>query len=109
MDRSPDTERLMRLRAELNQSLSAFLRRTGLLTPKSKDRGEATNASDGLAEPIPSTAARRVERATEAVSVSVDLKGGTIFLDDERRVRALAKEIKRLITEDSRRGLGVGN
>ncbi len=43
-----------------------------------------------------------------AVTVNVNLSGGPIFLDDERRIRALAKEIKRLIGEDGRRGLGVG-
>ena len=43
-----------------------------------------------------------------AVTVNVSLSGGPIFLDDERRIRALAKEIKRLIGEDGRRGLGVG-
>jgi hypothetical protein len=42
-----------------------------------------------------------------AVGVSKKPKGGTIFLDDERRLRSLAKEIKRLIIEDKRRGLGV--
>lgn len=42
------------------------------------------------------------------VTVNVSLSGGPIFLDDERRIRALAKEIKRLIGEDRRRGLGVG-
>ncbi len=42
------------------------------------------------------------------VSINVSLSGGPIFLDDERRIRALAKEIKRLIGEDRRRGLGVG-
>lgn len=35
------------------------------------------------------------------------LRGKTILLDDERTLRALAKEIKLLITEDKRRGLGV--
>ena len=44
----------------------------------------------------------------EGVTVNVSLSGGPIFLDDERRIRALAKEIKRLIGEDGRRGLGVG-
>ena len=39
------------------------------------------------------------------LTVNVNLMGRTIFLDDERRTRALAKEIKRLITEDKRRGL----
>ena len=43
-----------------------------------------------------------------AVTVNVSLSGGPIFLDDERRIRALAKQIKRLIGEDRRRGLGVG-
>ena len=43
-----------------------------------------------------------------AITVNVRLSGGPIFLDDERRIRALAKEIKRLIGEDRRRGLGVG-
>ena len=43
-----------------------------------------------------------------AITVNVSLSGGPIFLDDERRIRALAKEIKRLIGEDRRRGLGVG-
>ena len=42
------------------------------------------------------------------MTVNVSLSGGPIFLDDERRIRALAKEIKRLIGEDRRRGLGVG-
>ena len=41
-------------------------------------------------------------------TVNVNLMGGTLFLDDERAIRALAKEIKRLLAEDRRRGLGVG-
>ena len=41
-------------------------------------------------------------------TVNVNLMGGAVFLDDERTIRALAKEIKRLLTEDRRRGLGVG-
>lgn len=44
---------------------------------------------------------------TGDTTVNVNLMGGTIVLDDERTIRALAKEIKRLITEDRRRGLGV--
>ncbi len=45
--------------------------------------------------------------AEATLTVNVNLMGGTVFLDDERRTRALAKEIKRLITEDKRRGLMV--
>ncbi len=41
-------------------------------------------------------------------TVNVNMMGGTVFLDDERTIRALAKEIKRLLAEDRRRGLGVG-
>ena len=45
--------------------------------------------------------------AEATLTVNVNLMGGTVFLDDERRTRALAKEIKRLITEDKRRPDGV--
>ena len=39
--------------------------------------------------------------------MNVKLMGETILLDDERGLRALAKQIKGLITEEKRRGLGV--
>ena len=54
---------------------------------------------------VPASAPGSPSEAT--LTVNVNLAGGTIFLDDERRTRALAKEIKRLITEDKRRGLTV--
>ncbi len=41
------------------------------------------------------------------VQVTVNLNGGVVFLDDERRMRLLAREIKRLIIEDVRRGIEV--
>ena len=41
------------------------------------------------------------------LAVNVNLHGGTIVLDNERQLRALAKEIKRLITEDTRRGIAL--
>ena len=50
----------------------------------------------------PVTPTQRVEPAE-----NVGLKDDAVFLDDERRVRALAKEIKHLITEDKRRGIGI--
>ena len=56
----------------------------------------------------PSSRQPAVVEGGGAVTVNVSLSGGPIFLDDERRIRALAKEIKRLIGEDGRRGLGVG-
>ena len=81
------------LRSSLGSSLSVYLDRFIFATPRGGNHGPAARAR-GVAEP-------------GAISVNVDLKGGAIFLDDERRVRALAKEIKRLIGEDRRRGLAV--
>ena len=101
-------ERLSHLRAEVNRSLEAFLHRAILMAPTSgalPHTGGRRAASGGLP---PLVAQTNAEVAHGAVTVNVNLMGGTIFLDDERRVRALAKEIKRLITEDRRRGLGVG-
>ena len=42
-----------------------------------------------------------------SVTVYGSLKDGTVLPDNERGMRALAKEIRRLIAEDSRRGLKV--
>ena len=81
------------MRSSLESSLSVYLERFIFATPRGGNRGPAARARD-VAE-------------SGAVSVNVDLKGGAIFLDDERSIRALAKEIKRLIGEDKRRGLAV--
>lgn len=35
------------------------------------------------------------------------LGGGVVYLDDERSMRVLAREIKRLIMEDVRRGIDI--
>ena len=102
------SERLSLLKAEANRSLRSFLRRNRIVTPRS-GAGQDTNQGDtnsmGLLPVIPPRSARA---SSNAVNVNVNLSGGTIFLDDERRIRSLAKEIKRLISEDRRRGLGVG-
>lgn len=101
-------ERLSHLRAEVNRSVEAFLHRAILITPTSgalPETGRRRAASGGLP---PMVARTNAEVAPGEVTVNVNLMGGTIFLDDERSVRALAKEIKRLITEDRRWGLGVG-
>ena len=79
--------------SSLESSLSVYLDRFIFATPRGGSRGPVVRAGN-VTEP-------------GAISVNVDLKGGAIFLDDERRVRALAKEIKRLIGEDKRRGLAV--
>ena len=101
-------EQLSRLRSEVDRSLRPFLNRTGLLAPASgTSRGMARRVAASEAA-VPALASNDAEAVSGAVVVNVNLMGGTIFLDDERRVRALAKEIRRLITEDTRRGLGIG-
>ena len=57
---------------------------------------------DGGRPPSPSA-----QSGAEGVHVTVNLNGGAVFLDDERRMRLLAREIKRLIIEDVRRGIDV--
>ena len=108
MTSRPPLDALSRLRAEADATLRSFLRAApspSVATSPSPAR-ERRGAHDGTA-PIPTT-----RTATSALggdtTVNVNLTGGTVVLDDERTIRALAKQIKRLITEDRRRGLGVG-
>ena len=85
MARDARSEQLARLKEETDRSLRSFLRGTTLSAPTSGTRRglvRRTRASDGLTQIA-------------------------VLLDDERMIRALAKEIKRLITEDKRRGLAV--
>jgi len=89
---NPDTDH-HNMRTSLEGSLSVYLDRFVFASPRGGSRGPVARVGD-VTEP-------------GTISVNVELKGGAIFLDDERRVRALAKEIKRLIGEDKRRGLAV--
>ena len=108
MTSRPPLNALSRLRAEADATLRAFLRTApspGAATNPSP-AGERRRAREGTT-PIPMTRAAASAPAGDT-TVNVNLMGGTIVLDDESTVRALAKQIKRLITEDRRRGLGVG-
>ena len=67
---------------------------------------KAAPANGEGATPGTTAAAARETVAAAGVHVSVNLNGGVVFLDDERRMRLLAKQIKRLIMEDARRGIG---
>ena len=69
----------------------------------------ASLASDVAGLAPPSFPRRREPSGDDGpdVHVTVNLNGGAVFLDDERRMRLLAREIKRLIIEDVRRGIGV--
>ena len=100
--------RLTRLRAETDAALRSLPR----LAPTAGSTPEAPSAR---VRGRPSMSAAMIPTARPATSsfagdstVNVNLVGGTVFLDDERAIRALAKEIKRLLAEDRRRGLGVG-
>ena len=83
MSGSPGRERLDELRTELSRSLAPVSRRRGFVTSRTARAGGGGRG----APPAPN--------------------GVRSALPDERGMRALAKEIKRLITEDSRRGIGV--
>ena len=107
MSSDSDARRLSRLRAELNSSLLSLMHRTSSSLPRGGNRPQVARAHGGSAGVVPAMTEWPTGPVPDAVRVSVDLKGGAIFLDDERRVRALAKEIKRLITEDNRRGIGL--
>ena len=102
------SRRLSRLKGDANRPLTLLLQCSGFAVPASMTAAaEAGNPStSGSITAIP--AARETVSAPGAVNVSLNLGGGTVFLDDERRVWALAKEIKRLVIEDRRRGIGVG-
>jgi len=89
MSNRHDRRRLDQLRADLHRVLEPVLRGTDFVLPRSGSGRDAT-------------AARR-----RASGVAGDLSRVPGSPGDERRIRALAKEIKRLITEDSRRGIGV--
>ena len=134
MTNSHGSDRLAQLRDEADRSLRLFLRRTAFSIPTSQEppdvdrraapsgstettrdmvRRRATSGSFlSVAGPKKPEAAsgtvaapKRPETAPGAMAVNP--MPGSVFQDNERRMRALAKEIKRLITEDKRRGLAV--
>ena len=107
MDSNADSQRLSLLRAESDRALRALLRSPGLPLPAVGPAGEAEEATPASLGVFPAVVSRQAGPLAATLTVNVNLVGQTIFLDDERRVRALAKEIKRLISEDKRRGLAV--
>jgi hypothetical protein len=91
---TPDT-RLEQLRARAGRSLRSFLRRNRSPIPTpGADQSATRRAVANSHDPWPTT-----------VALDTSLTDEPALLRDERRMRALAKEIKRLIAEDSRRGL----
>ena len=100
--------RLTRLRAETDAALRSLPRPTPSAgstseTPPAPGRGRPPTSAAMILTARPATSSFAGDS-----TVNVNLMGGTLFLDDERAIRALAREIKRLLAEDRRRGLGVG-
>ena len=96
MHADSSSKRLARLRAKAASSLRSYLRQAAF----------PVAVRDQAAEPGGRTVPERLP-PPGAAFMNGRLRGKTILLDDERTLRALAKEIKLLITEDNRRGLGV--
>ena len=83
--------------SDIRSSLAADV--AGLAAPSFRHsrQGEGTRGAPAQAPP-----------GSSGVQVTINLaSGGVVFLDDERRMRLLAREIKRLIIEDGRRGIDV--
>ena len=97
MQADSPSRQLSRLRANAASSLRSFLGQATFAFPVF---GQTT-------EPDGRTASGRPTSPSGVALMNVKLMGETILLDDERGLRALAKQIKGLITEEKRRGLGV--
>ena len=97
MQADSPSRQLSRLRADAASSLRSYLRHATFPVPVR----EQTAEPDGRAASGPPATPPGVS-LTNARPM-----GKTIVLDDERRLRALAKQLKGLITEEKRRGLGV--
>lgn len=99
-------EKLNSLRVDANQSMQRFARNRQAPTlwsltsgPRERHRTAASEAS---------ATSRPASRRSEGASVDIEASASGVTVDEERQGRAMAKEIKRLIVEDCRRGLGVG-
>ena len=106
MTEHPRRERLQSLTAEAGRALRAHAKRLASLpipapSPDSPSRRGASPESP--TSPGPASARRRRIAGRAMAGVS-EIEAPR----EERSVRALAKEIKRLLTEDRRRGLGLG-
>ena len=105
MAEHPHSERLQSITAEAGQALRARAKRLTsppiLARPPAPGSRRTSPESSTLPGPI---GARRRPMFGEAMAGARGIEAPR----EERSVRALAKEFKRLLTEDRRRGLGVG-
>lgn len=106
MTENPLGERLQSLTAEAGRALRARAKGfTSLRIPASSPDSPSRRGASRESPTSPGPASARRRRTT------VEAMAGVSEMEtprEERSVRALAKEIKRLLTEDRRRGLGVG-
>ncbi len=99
-------ERLQSLTTEAGRALRARAKRQTSLpipavTPDSGTRRSASSESPSFSSPV-STRRRLSAGGTVAAASEIEAPR------EERSARAMAKELKRLLAEDRRRGLGVG-
>ena len=102
------SDRLLRLRGEVEVALTSFLEHTTLLMPASgasEPVGPGAGPGGPASGPIPQAIGR--SRAFSTALSHVRTLEGNVFAGNERALRELAKEKKRLISEDKRRGLGL--
>ena len=106
MRNDPTMNQLARLLNEANRSIISFSQQTRLIAKSSDTRhGAKRNTSEqnkqNIGVLLPLFSGRLNPRAGS------NFPGLSVLLKDERQMRVLAKEIKRLIVEDKRRGLAV--
>lgn len=106
MTENPLGERLQSLTAEAGRALRARAKAfTSLRIPVSSPNSPSRRGASRESPTSPGPASARRRRTIREAMADVS---GMETPREERSVRALAKEIKRLLTEDRRRGLGVG-
>ena len=105
MRNDPTMNQLARLLNEANRSIISFSQQTRLIAKSSDTRhGAKRNTLEQNKQNI-GVSLRLSGRANPRAGSN--FPGLSVLLKDERQMRVLAKEIKRLIVEDKRRGLAV--
>ena len=130
---SSEEDRLSRVRADLERLLVSYLghlnfaeatdtgsrhagsqvrttfvsaRRGSRVSSGARARQRAGDAGQASGVTGPTTSAPRRDSSSDG-GMAADRSSGATSVRDERTLRALAKEIKHLISEDKRRGIGV--
>ena len=87
------------LRDSLGRAVATLLGEGGFARPTGGDRGGRPAGRGGTRTEAGAGGRPHIEGSSSSSREAA--------LRDERSMRALAKEIKRLITEDARRGIGI--